>query len=146
MKKQHVLGLAAGALTATIVVRKVLSRRSDRHVPTGGVVPFVPTDNTSLADVLAALERDGYRSSFELERDGGLVCLVCQVTTPASSVEIQARRRVEGASDPADMSTILGIQCPSCGSLGSLVVRYGPEAGDDEVAFMSAATGAKAPN
>jgi hypothetical protein len=47
---------------------------------------------------------------------------------------LRTLRRIEGASDPADMAAVLGLECPACGARGAAIVRYGPEAGPgDEI-------------
>ncbi len=83
----------------------------------------------SLAEVLQRFAAEGYRADFELDDDTGAVtCISCSTTTPPEQVEVAASRRVEGASDPADMAIVLGARCPSCDSRGVIICRYGPEA------------------
>jgi hypothetical protein len=55
--------------------------------------------------------------------------------SPASAIVVHELRRLEGASDPADMLAVAAIACPACGTRGTLVLTYGPEAtaGDDAV-------------
>jgi hypothetical protein len=100
--------------------------------------PFegVARDATTLAEVITGFEAEGYTGQF-IARDGGLVeCTKCKTRTPASTVTADHRlRRLEGASDPADMLAVAALTCPSCGTRGTLVLNYGAEAGraDDEV-------------
>ena len=45
--------------------------------------------------------------------------------------------RLEGASDPADMSLVVPLDCPDCGARGVLVLRYGPEASMEEADVLA---------
>ena len=49
-----------------------------------------------------------------------------------------ASRRVEGASDPADLALVTTVECPHCGARGALILRYGPEASEDEADLLTA--------
>jgi len=70
---------------------------------------------------------------------GGRVrCESCGTTVEAASAEVVGTRRLEGASDPADMSMVHAIRCPSCGVVGALVTRYGPEASEVEADVLVA--------
>jgi hypothetical protein len=42
-------------------------------------------------------------------------------------VTLERLHRLEGASDPADMLAIVGLRCPNCKTLGTVVLNYGPE-------------------
>ncbi|MGD9795237.1 MAG: hypothetical protein AB7V43_17340 [Acidimicrobiia bacterium] len=46
--------------------------------------------------------------------------------------------RLEGATDPDDMSTVSALRCPACGEHGLLVTSYGPEADADEADVLVA--------
>jgi hypothetical protein len=39
---------------------------------------------------------------------------------------------LEGASDPAELLTVSGIECPHCGAKGVLVLPFGPNADERE--------------
>jgi hypothetical protein len=56
--------------------------------------------------------------------------------SPAEQIEIRSLRRLEGASDPADMAAVIATACPSCGTLGTIVVMFGPEATEPEVKLL----------
>jgi hypothetical protein len=90
----------------------------------------------TLGEVLAAFEADGFDGQF-VARDGAVVdCVSCKTKTPAADIAGDYRlRRLEGASDPSDMLAVAALTCPSCGTKGTLVLNYGPEASaaDDEV-------------
>jgi hypothetical protein len=97
--------------------------------------PF-PSD-TSLSEVLQGLADNGFTGQFELDQDSGsATCLTCSTVTEADQLVVATKRRLEGASDPADMSMVLGLTCPACGTNGVLVCRYGPEASAGEAELL----------
>ncbi len=63
-------------------------------------------------------------------------CLTCRQESPANDFKLQAMRRTEGASDPADMLAVVGLTCPNCGTQGTAVLGYGPEADPDDAEVM----------
>ena len=81
-----------------------------------------------LDESMAALERRGFRSSFEPRPDGLVRCVACNAIREAHGVQVLARARVEGVSDPADENLVLGLECPNCHAKGTLVLGYGPGA------------------
>jgi hypothetical protein len=99
-------------------------------------VAGAPSDNTSLVAVLERLRADGYAAQFEPNDDGELCCLTCEHCTVAAEVTVDELRRLEGASDPADMAAVLAVRCPACDARGTSVVRYGPEADAGHAALL----------
>jgi hypothetical protein len=95
----------------------------------------VPSDNTTLVAVLAACAAEGFDGDFYVTEDAMLRCGACRAEHAATETVLWGLRRLEGASDPADMAAVLSLECPSCGAKGTAVVRFGPEAGpaDDQV-------------
>jgi hypothetical protein len=91
-------------------------------------VAGAPSDNTSLVAVLAGLRDSGYDAQFLVGDDGELCCTACEHRAEPEDVQLDELRRLEGASDPADMAAVLAARCPSCDARGTAVVRYGPEA------------------
>jgi hypothetical protein len=91
-------------------------------------VAGAPSDNTSLVAVLAGLRQAGYEADLDVADDGRLCCRACDHRAVPDEVRLDELRRLEGASDPADMMAVLAVRCPSCGARGTAVVRYGPEA------------------
>ena len=89
----------------------------------------VARDANTLTDVLASLEKEGFHGQF-VARDGAEVeCMSCKTLTSSRDMSGDHRlRRLEGASDPADMLAVAALTCPSCGTKGTLVLSYGPEA------------------
>lgn len=86
-----------------------------------------PTD-TSLSAVLGQLERAGWGGQLMPLEGGDIRCLTCRTEFPASGADADEMRRLEGASDPADMMIVVPMACPNCGTRGVLVANFGPEA------------------
>ena len=91
-----------------------------------------PSDHTTLSEVLAEFEVDGYTGTFEVEEGGAVRCLSCDEPSEPDALDLYAIRRLEGASDPADMAAVLATRCSRCGTRGVIVARYGPEASPGE--------------
>lgn len=100
-----------------------------------------PAD-TSLQSILDDLAAQGYSGTFTVDADdGNVACTACNTSSPAASVRFEQRRRIEGASDPAEMSNVLAVRCPQCAEPGTIICRYGPEAGIGDSAILEAARG-----
>jgi hypothetical protein len=99
----------------------------------------VPSDNTTLQEVLRRFAAEGWDTDLWLVETGGaarLRCGRCGADSDPSELTVDVVRRMEGASDPADMLAVLGARCPRCQARGSMVVRYGPEADEAEAALL----------
>ena len=94
--------------------------------------PQYARDPSSLTSMVSQFEDEGFTGQFAVREAGMVLCLACRKEHPAADIEMTALRRAEGASDPADMAAVVGLQCPSCDTKGTLVLNYGPEAGIDE--------------
>jgi hypothetical protein len=83
----------------------------------------------TLLEVIDAFEAEGYVGQF-MARAGSLVeCATCHISTPADKMVGDHRLyRLEGASDPDDMVAVAALRCPTCTALGTLVLKFGPEA------------------
>ncbi len=82
----------------------------------------------TLRDVIDELEESGGRGQFGA-REGGIIrCFSCQENFAPADAPVQTVRRLEGASDPDDMIAVLPLTCPRCGTGGTLILAYGPEA------------------
>ena len=91
-------------------------------------VAGVAQDASTLTDVLAGFEAEGFVGQL-IARDGAEVeCGECRTFTPAGSLTVSALRRLEGASDPSDMLAVAAATCPHCGTKGTIVLGYGPDA------------------
>ena len=92
------------------------------------VAPAVEaTDETTLTEVLASYDSAGFDAQFSATDDGQAHCYSCGGDAAPSRVELHSLRRLEGASDPADMLAVAAIICPACGVKGVLVLNYGPD-------------------
>jgi len=92
---------------------------------------------TTVEEVVRALETEGFTAQMVVTAGGRLTCRQCGQTADADQFESERNVRTEGASDPADMSLVVALRCPSCSARGTLTVKYGPEAGPDESEVLS---------
>lgn len=100
--------------------------------------PPPPSDNTTLTDILDQFADAGFAGEFEtVDASAEIQCLSCQHATPAAGVARHAVRRLEGASDPADMAAVVAITCPNCGIGGALVLPFGPNASAAEAKILA---------
>src|SRR3954468_16734080 len=90
-------------------------------------------DARSLGEILAMYEADGFTAQFGVRPGGNIVCFSCHFEGPAEDFELVSLSRTEGASDPDDMLAIAALRCPQCKASGTLIMNYGPEAGEDDV-------------
>jgi hypothetical protein len=100
--------------------------------------PGTPSEYTTIVGLLTALADIGYTGDLFVTPDGRLRCGTCHADMDPAGLQLDHLRRLEGASDPADMAAVLGITCPHCGQRGTAVVRYGPEAEPEESAVLLA--------
>ena len=91
--------------------------------------PQPPRDPSSMFEILRELEVEGYAEDMTPHEGGTILCRHCGQERPAAEFEHTSLRRMEGASDPGDMSAVVGVICPNCSTKGVLVMMYGPEAG-----------------
>jgi hypothetical protein len=89
-------------------------------------------EDDDLVDVIAEYERDGFGGQFVPEDDGHLQCLTCHRRSHADEIVLHHLRRLEGDSDPADMTAIAAVECPKCHARGTVVLKYGPGATVEE--------------
>ncbi len=101
-------------------------------------IPGAPSDNTTGGAVVAAFEQDGYDVELWAKPGGHVLCGACRTTSPAGRFAIGRERRLEGASDPADMQLVVGATCPVCGAKGVMSLHYGPTAGEDDADVLVA--------
>lgn len=89
-----------------------------------------PSDNTTVTAIIDEFERDGYAASFGARDGARLHCSACRQESPAATYTVAASRRVEGASDPDAAAIVIAGTCPQCGAEGTVVLAYGPDAGE----------------
>lgn len=107
-----------------------MTARSDDRVGARGA--------ESMTDVLARLDDEGYSGQYQTSMDATIRCLTCRRLFPASASADHSSTRLEGASDPAEMSMVVPLVCPHCSTRGALILRYGPEASADEADVFDA--------
>ena len=98
--------------------------------------PDSTTGCRTLTEVLDNLTAAGFSTELIGRPEGWLLCKECHSTHEASEFEVEHVERLEGASDPGDEALVAGLVCPSCGTKGVYVARYGPEASEADVAIM----------
>jgi len=96
------------------------------------VIPGVPSDNTSLLEVLETFRAEGYDGTLWVASNGNIRCEGCDTEIPPEDVRVHEIRRLEGASDPDDMLAVVAGECSTCGKKGTLVVHFGPETSPEE--------------
>lgn len=101
-------------------------------------VTGAPSDNTTLINVLASLEQQGFSTQLIPAENASVQCGACNKTSAASEFDVSVTRRLEGASDPDDMLTVVGARCPRCERSGALILGYGPSASEDDAAISVA--------
>lgn len=101
------------------------------------VIEGVPSDNTTLLEILDELAEQGYSGSMTITPDGKLLCPSCGAAVDPSEVHVHETRRLEGASDPDDMMIVLAVECVPCSAKASLVLHYGPEASSEEMELLT---------
>lgn len=93
--------------------------------------------DVTLVEVLDELNQAGYVADFFVDEDDGKVCCgACRSCQQPESLQLDGLRRIEGASDPADMAAVLALTCPACGCKGTAIVRFGPEASAGEAILL----------
>ncbi len=97
------------------------------HGPSKSDKVHVP-DATTVTEIVAEYEQQGFVMSFSVVEGGGVRCGACRTVSDAASVTVNAMARAEGPSDPADSAMVGVVTCPWCSMAGVLVVGYGPSA------------------
>lgn len=84
-------------------------------------------EGMSLQEAMTRLENAGFAGAFRSDAEGAVECLHCSALRDVSEFVMLAQERVEGASDPADEVLVAGVECPSCGTRGTLLLPYGSQ-------------------
>ena len=91
-------------------------------------MPTEVPDATTVSEIVAFFEEQGYVMAFSVVEDAGLRCGACRTVSDAKAVVVNALARAEGPSDPADMAAVAVVTCPWCSMAGTVVLGYGPTA------------------
>ncbi|MCU1401384.1 MAG: hypothetical protein JWN62_4493 [Acidimicrobiales bacterium] len=93
---------------------------------------------STVTEVLAAYAEGGFTGEFSAVQGAQLECHTCNNTVSAGEVVMSSLRRLEGASDPADMVAVVALTCPSCGGRGATVLAFGPAASAEDSDVLGA--------
>ena len=74
--------------------------------------PEPPSDGTTLSEVLEEYRRAGFASDFSVESDTRVRCNHCATVFDSGRLPMFSLRRLEGASDPADMMAVVAPILP----------------------------------
>ena len=99
-----------------------------------------PSDNTTLMEVLDGYRAAGFVADFFAEDGPTVRCGKCDSVVAAAKLTMHSLRRLEGASDPADMMGVVATACPVCAAQGTMVLAYGTNASPEEAAVWLALT------
>ncbi|MCU1500992.1 MAG: hypothetical protein JWM12_346 [Ilumatobacteraceae bacterium] len=99
---------------------------------TDPVLNLDATESSTLTELLAAYADAGFDGSFSAYEGAQLECHECGARFAASEVEMASLRRLEGASDPADMVAVVALTCPRCSAKGTAVLGFGPAAAPED--------------
>ena len=102
-------------------------------------------DPSGLVEIIAELESQGFTSEMTALEGGEVRCGSCGRSAEATTWDLSALRRTEGASDPGDMAAVLAVTCPNCATKGTLTLRYGPEASAADADVLTAVAAAGEP-
>jgi hypothetical protein len=97
-----------------------------------------PTDASSLEELIATFEVEGYKGQMAARPDGFVLCTGCHQESPAADMRVDGMERLEGASDPADMLAVGALVCPICDTHGTIVLGYGPNASPVDIDVLAA--------
>ena len=79
------------------------------------------------AEAVELLRSEGYDDTIEVSADG-IWCGGCNQHHAVTGVVQERIYRFEGASNPEDMSIVVGLRCRICGRTGVVVSAFGPDA------------------
>ena len=90
------------------------------------------SESSTVTELLDAYSQGGFSGSFTVVEGAALECHACEARFPAAEAEMSSLRRMEGASDPADMVAVVALACPRCGTAGTVVLGFGPAASPED--------------
>lgn len=95
-------------------------------------VPGAPSDGATLTEMINSLAEEGFVHQFSPVEGAAVECSQCATTVGADALDVTSIRRLEGASDPDDMMSLIAARCPNCDALGTLLLGYGVNASVDD--------------
>ena len=102
------------------------------------VEPGEPSDYTDLTAVVDAFCADGFTEDYHVAEEGGVICSGSGKELRPQDLDVVRFRRLEGASDPADMTLVAAVRTKDGAGDGVLVVKYGPDASPGEAELLLA--------
>jgi G6PDH family F420-dependent oxidoreductase len=117
----------------------------DATAPATGPRHPVAQDAETITEVVDELQANGFDGQLRVHEGGRLECLACHTTSDAHDLTVHAVRRLEGASDPADMLLVAAVECPACHRRGTVILGYGPEATIEDAEALLAIDTERAP-
>jgi hypothetical protein len=109
-------------------------QKLDHLVAQTGLDPMI--GESTIMEVLEAYTQGGFSSSFVVTDDCELECVECRTVNPPERFSMSSLRRLEGASDPADMVAVVALTCPACGARGTTVLGFGPNATEQDAEVL----------
>jgi hypothetical protein len=100
----------------------------------------IPNDNTTLTEVIDGYVASGAEGHFTPMAGAMIECASCGSSLDAGRFPMLSLRRMEGASDPDDLLSVMMTRCPVCGTEGTLVLGYGPTATAEDQDIQMAIT------
>ncbi len=91
---------------------------------------------TTLMEILEELRGLGFEEQFVAQLGGSIKCVSCSFVFDAAELVVSGYRRIEGASDAADMNLVVWGTCPGCATGGVLTLGYGPNASIEDEATL----------
>ena len=96
-----------------------------------------PSDNTTLQAVLEAYAAEGFEDAYDIGEDGLLTHVATGKAEDLDDLEVVQFRRLEGASDPADMMLVVAVRSRHGGRQGVVITPYGPNASAGEADVLA---------
>lgn len=94
------------------------------------------TGGATITDAIREYESRGYTGHFTAATGGVVECQGCRHKMKADDVAMRSMRRIEGASDPADMVLVGALECPHCHARGVMTLAFGPHSAPEEAAVL----------
>jgi len=94
------------------------------------------SESDTLVGILARLSAGGFPGQLVAQSGARIKCHECKEFSPSDRFRAEGYRRVEGASDPADLNLLAWGACPDCATGGTLILGYGPNASPADVELV----------
>lgn len=95
-----------------------------------------PAGADTLIGVLEEVAGLGYATQQIGRGDASIECTACDREFPGAAFCVEVVRRLEGASDAADMLLVACSKCPGCYQPGVLTLGYGPNTSEHDTEIL----------